>query len=410
LIVDPAAPDTVLAGTRFWNRDLQRYEGLLLKSTDAGETWSSKTLDGIATSFAYSSGSNLFVSVDTGIRKSIDGGSTWQNCDKGLALTNISDLFADPVSGKIYAVIDESKFEDLGKFPLAVSSDQGSSWNFISTGPKNLGAVAVSAENPPTIWTGDGLKKSTSFYVHKSSNGGDSWSWINFLTITGGGTVTYGASDILVDSRNPQCVLFGFQHVIGAGILARTTDGGSTWSKLGESTSALAVDPNNPDLVYQGRSLMGGVFAITNPCGAWQSLLIASHTEIGNVSDIAVGSDSKVYAAASDGLWRWDKSNWVKLATLPKGPPTALAIDRDGASDLLYVGTAEDGVYVSADGGSTWKAFNNRLGNLRIRKLALGSGPDKKLYAGTSGGVWQTSRESGPLRRPNPALPLLLLD
>ena len=123
----------------------------------------------------------------------------------------------------------------------------------------------------------------------KGSDGGSSWRWIDFLH-TYPGEAKYHAADILVDRRNPHCVLFGFQHVIGDGILARTTDGGYTWSELGESTSALAVDPNNPDLVCRGRSLMGGVWAITNPlkdsmqvqqegCGARTSRVIMSGDE-----------------------------------------------------------------------------------------------------------------------------------
>jgi hypothetical protein len=155
-----------------------------------------------------------------------------------------------------------------------------------------VGAVALADGSPPTIWTGDGYKTSSTFYVHQGSDGGSSWKWIDFLHIYPGET-KYGAADILIDVRNPQYVLFGFQHVIGDGILARTTDGGYTWSELGESTSALAVDPNNPDLIYRGRSSKGGVWAISNPFGDWQSVMIASHNDIGNVNDIDVGSDSK---------------------------------------------------------------------------------------------------------------------
>lgn len=416
LAVDPIAPDTVYVGTRRLNADKKNYDGLLHKTTNAGVTWTTKTLSGLATGFVFGSGQQLYAGFDNGVQRSADKGDTWQKCDQGIALAPIADLSVDPSSGKIYAVINEQNNDNLSKFnsySVAVSSDQGLTWSYLDKGPKNLSAVAVAVGSPPTIWTGDGYKSSTISYVHKSSDGGSSWMWIDFLHIIGE-SVTHGASDILIDGRNPQRVLFGFQHVIDGGILARTTDGGYTWSKLGEweSTSALAVDPNNPDLIYRGRSSMGGVWAISNAFGDWQSVMIASYTDIGNVNDIEVGSDSNVYVAASDGLWYWNKSNWMKLPGLPGGVPTALAIDRQSTGDILIVGTSKDGVYLSNDGGLTFESLNKGLGNLRVKKLSIGTGANKRLFVGTAGGVWRTnSYPPDPhTSMAMPWIPLLLLD
>lgn len=415
LTVDPIAPDTVYVGTRRWNADKKYYDGVLHKTTSAGGTWTTKTLSGLATGFVFSSDQQLYASFDNGVQRSADKGDTWQKFDQGIALAPIADLSVDPTSGKIYAVINEQNNDLLSKFnsyPVAVSSDQGLTWSYLDKGPKNLSAVAVAAGSPPTIWTGDGYKSSTISYVHKSTDGGSSWMWIDFLHIYGGGSVTHGASDILIDGRNPQRILFGFQHVIDGGILARTTDGGYTWSELGGSTSALAVDPNNSDLVYRGRSSMAGVWAISNAFGDWQSEMIASYNDIGDVNDIEVGSNSNVYVAASDGLWYWNKSNWMKLHGLPRGVPTALAIDRQSTGDILFVGTSEDGVYLSNDGGLTFKSLNKGLGNLRVKKLAISTGANKMLFVGTAGGVWRTNNYPPA---PNtsmsmPWIPLLLLD
>lgn len=361
LTVDPVDPATVYVGTRRWNNISKYYEGVLHKSTNAGATWLTKTLAGLATGFVFGSGSQLYAGFDNGVQRSGDGGETWQKSDRGMALTPIAGLALDPSSGKVYAAINEQSNDSLAQYnsyPLAVSSNQGSTWSFLNNGPKNLSAIAVAGGSPSKIWTGDGYKTDMNFSVQKSSDGGKSWSNINFYRITGGGEVTLGASDILVNSKDSQCVLVGFQHVIGSGILGRTLDGGYTWAKLGESTSALAADPNDPGLVYQGRAMSGGVWAISNVCGNWNTAMIASNMEIGDVNDIEVGSDSKVHVAASDGLWRWDKFKWVKLKGPPKGVPTALAIDRGSMPNRLYVGTSEEGVYSTADGGITWESLN----------------------------------------------------
>ena len=399
LKVDPTDPSAVYVGTQRWNLDNKNYEGLLHKSANAGGTWVTHTLAGLATDFTFSSSRQLCAGFDNGVQRSSDRGATWQRSGRGMAITPIAGLAVDPLSAKVYAVINEQSNATLAKhnsYPAAVSADQGSTWSYLDGGPKNHSAVAVAPGSPSTLWTGDGYKTDTAFYVHKSIDGGSSWSRIYFLQITGGGEATLGASDILVNSRNSNCVLVGFQHVIGTGILGRTTDGGLTWAKLGESTSALAADPNDPDLVYRGRAMAGGVWAISNVCGTWNSVYISSNIDIGDVNDIEVGSDSRVYVAATNGLWRWDKSNWVKLVGPPKGTPTALAIDREITPDILYVGTSEEGVYSSVDGGLTWKTLNNGLVNLRVKKLAIGTGANKMLYAGTAGGVWRTNLEGGP--------------
>jgi len=78
------------------------------------------------------------------------------------------------------------------------------------------------------------------------------------------------------------------------------------------------------------------------------------------------------------------------LTGLPTDDLTALAIDRSTTPGIVYVGTGEDGVFVSQDGGSTWLPFNEGLGNLSITKLAISASQPKILYAGTAyGGVWK---------------------
>jgi hypothetical protein len=85
----------------------------------------------------------------------------------------------------------------------------------------------------------------------------------------------------------------------------------------------------------------------------------------------------------------WDGLDWTKQTGLPTDDLTAIAMDGSTSPGNLFVGTGEDGVYVSQDEGSTWTPFNEGLGNRSISILALGTNQSKKLYAGTVyGGVW----------------------
>jgi len=73
----------------------------------------------------------------------------------------------------------------------------------------------------------------------------------------------------------------------------------------------------------------------------------------------------------------------------PTTKTTALAMDNSREDPVYYVRTSGNGVYLSADGGSTWESMNDGLEHLNIRKLKIGDTFPKYLYAGTSnGGVW----------------------
>jgi len=57
-----------------------------------------------------------------------------------------------------------------------------------------------------------------------------------------------------------------------------------------------------------GKKQIGQIFQYFNVWGSWSSKEITPVEGIGGVQDIEVNSDSKVYVAASDGLWRWNGS------------------------------------------------------------------------------------------------------
>ncbi len=71
------------------------------------------------------------------------------------------------------------------------------------------------------------------------------------------------------------------------------------------------------------------------------------------------------------------------------GQIMALAINPQSPS-TLYAGTS-GGVFESTDSGATWSAINNGLGNLGVNSLAINSQNPSTLYAGTDGGVYEST-------------------
>ena len=355
----------------------QYYQGRFYKSTDAGNTWSVKDVglprEGVPSSIVINpQNSALYVGIhEGGVFKSTDGADNWNFSSHGITgWIDIANLAVHPTcSNTVFAAVKGDGH------CLAKTNTGGSSWECLSNSPTNLGAVAVCPENPQIIWAGDGLHLDKSFYVYKSTDGGKSWTDKMFFVFLGYDYT--GVTNILIKVDDPDSILVGTDflvsngHIYGEGALARTIDGGKTWEKLGISTTTLATDPTDPNVVYRGKRKTGQVIRHTEVWGSIITTEITPAGGIGDVGDIEVDSDSTVYVAASDGLWKWDSSDWATLNGLPTNNLTALAIDRSTSPGIVYVGTAEDGVFVTKDGGSTWSTFNESLGNLSITKLAI---------------------------------------
>jgi hypothetical protein len=202
-------------------------------------------------------------------------------------------------------------------------------------------------------------------------------------------------SDIWVNPTDSDTILVavaGFSTE-GGGVY-RSTDGGTTWQvSYNFWASTLAEDPTDPDILYFGTERCGYVKRSTNGGISWTDITPDTEPEecwVWEVRDIEVDLNSHVYAATDEGLMKWDGSDWAKLMGLPTEDVTSIMIDRSETPGIVYVGTAEKGVFASQDGGSTWRGFNEGLGNLSVTKLAISPSPPRTLYAGTAyGGAWR---------------------
>ena len=388
--VDPNTPGLIYVGSN--DPDGRN----LYRSDNGGLTWNSTT-DGLPayrpssividpqssavlyTSFSVSEGGVVY--------KSTDGASSW-SCSS-LHNIFISGIAVDPGSSDtVFAAIK-------GGIRLAKTTSGGSSWDYLLGSRTDRGAITIDPKIPSTIYTGAGWRRWTNifFSIGKSTDGGQSW------TATGGlfsaiGTFEFGVSDIWVhpgDSSTILVAVAGFGDAHSPGGVYKSTDGGATWQRTRDFwANTLAADPNYPDMIYYGTARNGYVFKSTDGGSSWKSLDPGWETAW-EVRDLEANLDSYVYAATDEGLRKWDGSNWTKLAGLCTDNIKALAIDRSTSPGTVYVGTGEDGVFVSQDGGSTWIPVNEGLGNLSITKLAVSASQPIMLYAGTAyGGVWST--------------------
>ncbi len=186
----------------------------------------------------------------------------------------------------------------------------------------------------------------------------------------------------------------------------RSTDNGDTWNRASNGifpeadVRAIAVNPNNADVVYAGTDK--GVFRSENGGDAWQAL--PSEMDALEVWALAIdttapetlyaGTCPSAFFKSTDGGASWRKLN-VDLAQECEGIPiiprvTTFIIDAED-NQTLYAGIEIDGMRISTDGGETWTERSEGLSSLDIHGLCVVPGAPKTIVAATNNDVCITT-------------------
>ena len=177
-------------------------------------------------------------------------------------------------------------------------------------------------------------------------------------------------------------------------------DSGRSWRKstlglpigpdgLLPAVSALAVDPQQPEVLYVGTDGQG-VYRFDFELSRYGYELMGGVSLYrAHVNSLVVGPEGRVYALTNDGLFVADGNAWQQLS-LPE-MAASLAVAPDDAQPL-YTGSVSTGVYRSADGGETWAPVNNGMeiipgAALRVTALAVDEWNPGRVIATASYGV-----------------------
>lgn len=261
-----------------------------------------------------------------------------------------------------------------------------------STGPDGatILTIAIAPSSPSTLYAGTNGKG-----VFKSTNGGGDWFPVNLgVTLT----ATYA---IAVDKNNPDIVYAG---------TFKSTDGGSNWTNIGadltnKTVTSYAIHPTNPSIVYAGTQ--GGIFKSANGGVNWSD---TGSTVLKNASVNAIVIDpaatDTLYAAVGRKWWSWSSATtqgvfkstdggqiWSDISTgitmYSSSSLDALAIDPSNPS-ILYCGGYLTGFWKSIDKGSTWtRLYIN--GNDSVQAIAINPVYPQMLYIGTSFSLHKTT-------------------
>jgi len=343
LAVDPTNANVVYAGAA---------GGGVWKTTDGGVHWTPLTdaqpslavgsiaIDPLNHSIIYVGTGEENFSVDSyfgaGILKTTNAGSSWTQI-KGPFLgwysndgkyffggaAHIGAIAIEPGNSSVMLVAVEMSRDtnSLNTTGIYRTEDGGITWTPVlgpdsTTQPFFCGtAVLFDPSNANIAYAASDYPGA----VYKSLDAGKTWIQINGTGNNVLPTVDVGRIALAIAPSSPSTLYAGIQDTSNFALLGffKTTDGGANWVKLANMPNycdhqcwydqAIAVDPNNPNVVFAGGAANATVYRSTDGGLEWTNVTQGADGFIlhADLHALAFSSDSNVLYAGNDGgVWR----------------------------------------------------------------------------------------------------------
>ena len=314
----------------------------------------------------------------------------WTPRDQGYRTTQFYGAAGDGPSGLLIGGT-----QDNGTLKITVDDDQAN-LTFGGDG----GWCAIDATDPSYTY-GEYIF----LQIHRSTNGGQSASYIYSGIGDAGGTANFIAPFIL-DPNNPNSLLAGGRS------LWRSVDvkaPAPSWSAIrGPGTaniSAIAVAPGNSDVIWIGQN-NGAVYRTLNGTAGSPTWLVVDSNMAGSnplpnryVTRIVIDPDDSETVYLSQGgfspanLWRthdggatWQDISGPPQTGLPVVPVRGVARHPHNP-DWLYAAT-EVGVFTTDNGGFTWSTSDFGPAAVSVDELVFMHGSTTLLAATHGRGLW----------------------
>ncbi|MFC2101356.1 WD40/YVTN/BNR-like repeat-containing protein, partial [Bacteroidota bacterium] len=403
----------------------------LFKSLDQGLTWNKVAfVDTMINSLQFNpvdpnilyvgTGSQAWDGSGFGIFKSTDGGSHFAGI--GLVPNLITEILVSKT--------DTSKVLASCGSGVYLSTNSGSSWTLI--GPTKDAVVGIPTS--AISWNGADTMYACTFYqvgnyyqegtIFRSINGGTSWdSLFAFKS---------NIEALKINPSNPNIVYAAvFESLTHKPGIWKSTDAGVTWQYKNNGIKDLmlkdiAIDPNNPSILYTTGDGGGGIYKTTDSGNNWSAINTGMTYFIGfQTKHFHVGTEDYIYSVNSLGVYKdipqmarlnistgiWEPSGIMTIDTTPYNQTMLSIFDiaQDPHNDYLMYsgGMAHSGgihnypyqgiFYSSSNGGISWqtpKYFDFRLVNT---VEVVYTSTQQIILAGTGGkyedslyGVWKS--------------------
>ncbi len=271
------------------------------------------------------------------------------------------DVPESPTHDHLYTIYAASRSGGLWK-----TTNAGTTWTNVtdSIGAEAMGAVAIAPSNPNVVWIGEGdqanARSSISGKgVFKSTDGGTTWQFMGLPD-------SHHIARIVIHPSNPDVVYVAalghlFSKNAERGVF-RTTDGGKTWKKVlyvndGVGAVDLVINRQHPATLYAAmydkdrkpwQIIESGpesaIYRTDNGGDKWERL--AGGLPSGKIGRI--------------GIDIYQKNPQILYALLENQNPKAGPRSSDAARDVsaispLAAGIIGNELYRTDDGGKTWR-------------------------------------------------------
>jgi uncharacterized repeat protein (TIGR01451 family) len=363
IAIDPSNPAILYAGSPY---------GSLYRTPDGGVTWTDVTGNNTAgqtTTIAVDPGqsAHLLVGGLNGITGTTTSGTQWSAQVAGLNSTSIQGLSADPAADRIYINVSSG-----GVYYSAAGAASTSPVNNLGSGGLLQLSGPVPTFNVTAILAQPGLLSASLISgLARSTDGGSTWSLVPVTPSGSQQVFAFGSWP-----ANPQTIV-----AATAATLYRSTDGGSLWALDATGLPANAIVSNLVTAASDPSTAYAFVYSIATP---------------GPGPDTYYG----VYKSMDAGL------SWAPaISGLASSQFDSLTVDPTNAN-VVYAAT-ESGLLKSLDGAATWNplTWDASASGGYPASIAIDPKHPSILYASrwfiarsADGGVtWQTLRATNAL-------------
>ena len=345
--------------------------GIIIKSNDNGNTWSSLNT-GANNSFYSMSFPSFAIGFVVGksgvINKTTDGGNTWSLQNSGTNMNLNSVFFTDINTGYVVG--------DSGVILKTING--GNNWNLLNSGTFNhLTSLFFSSNNSGYI-VGTGGK------VLKTINGGSTWLNQN------SGTTEILNSVFFINNNS------GFA-ISGNGILLKTTNGGTNWNSYSFSNGYTFIHFSSADTGYMVGA-WGKILKTTNGGSNWITQNSNVQNDFHSISfntqnkGIIVGKNGIILKTQNDGInWNIEEEatySEIKSITFP-------------SQDTGYILSLDyNNVKKTINGGASWtncpltSIINPKTIKFANKSIGIAAG-NNMFYTANGGSTWSQVYSDG---------------
>jgi photosystem II stability/assembly factor-like uncharacterized protein len=371
------------------------------RSDDGGVTWRRVDQNLLETNFLLSTRlyidpvdpNTLYVLIAGKYYRTTDGGASWGSFGRALELFRASSL-----------VIDRSDPNRLfvGSLGVFRSTDRGESWVRFSRGLGRAKVVSVAV---------DPLSSSTLFAgtlgegFFRSNDGGQTWTDLSVAL----GSISAGRIEFQPDA--PEVM-----HVGGG--MFRSSDRGVSWEETPTCCGPLGgitFDPRHPGRIWIAQDLLSR----SDDDGSTYAPLVVpgppeSDNHCGSFDDVAIdaGDSNKIYLHDGDRVWisvdagaTWNpRPNCPYYGVFSKTPGSPGAVLAHPTEAGVVFATSRRGVRRTIDGGASWRATGRSTFGW-AHSLAFDPLDPETLYVGThDDGVFVSTNRGIVWRKVAPGL------